>query len=158
MVEIEANDEYRLTLFVVHHKSGRDYRHYLEAEALKVLDLIEGATGDDPSRNVVVLGDFNAAPWDKSLRIYLEKGFVDPLGHRSGRLRLGRLGPGLGLGLGDLLDRLRLGLSRPGLANFASRLTGELTGSLTSRVELARRGRRKQVVVADQGRDSVEEA
>ncbi|MHC5004511.1 MAG: endonuclease/exonuclease/phosphatase family protein [Planctomycetota bacterium] len=82
MVDIQVSDDYRLTLFVVHHKSGRDYRYYREAEALKVLELIERATGDDPGRNVVVLGDFNAAPWDKSLRVYLEHGFADPLAHR----------------------------------------------------------------------------
>ena len=29
------------------------------------------------------MGDFNAAPWDKSVRLYFEAGFIDTLAHRS---------------------------------------------------------------------------
>ena len=31
---------------------------------------------------MIVLGDFNAAPWDKSFRLYLEAGFIDAMAHR----------------------------------------------------------------------------
>lgn len=82
MVEVKVSNDYRLTLFVIHHKSGGDHRYYRELEALKALELIDGVVRDDPSRNVIALGDFNAAPWDKSLRVYLERGFVDTLAHR----------------------------------------------------------------------------
>jgi endonuclease/exonuclease/phosphatase family metal-dependent hydrolase len=80
MVEVAVSDDYRLTLFVVHHKSGRDYSYQREAEALKILELVESI--DAPDRNIVILGDFNAAPWDKSLRVYLERDFIDAMDHR----------------------------------------------------------------------------
>ena len=80
-VDVKINEQYSLTLFVVHHKAGRD-RWYREAEALKTTELIADLQETDPSRNIVVLGDFNAAPWDKSMRVYLEAGFIDTLSHR----------------------------------------------------------------------------
>jgi endonuclease/exonuclease/phosphatase family metal-dependent hydrolase len=82
MVEIDVSDSYRLTLFVLHHKAGRDYRHRREAEALRIVELIRQVEASDPGRNIIVMGDFNAAPWDKSLRVYLEAGMVDTLAHR----------------------------------------------------------------------------
>jgi endonuclease/exonuclease/phosphatase family metal-dependent hydrolase len=81
-VEIDIDGRYRLTVVSLHHKSGRDYRYYREAEALKVLQLLGELQESDPSRNIVVMGDFNAAPWDKSLRAYLQAGYVDTLAHR----------------------------------------------------------------------------
>ena len=81
MVDVEIRDDYELTLFVVHHKSGRN-RWKRELEALAIIDLVEARLEDDPSRNLMVLGDFNAAPWDKSLRLYLEAGLIDVMAHR----------------------------------------------------------------------------
>lgn len=80
-------EAYDLTLFVLHHKAGGgDFRWQRESEALGVLDLAERAAGRDgtssAARNVAILGDFNAAPWDKSFRVYLERGYVDTLSHR----------------------------------------------------------------------------
>jgi endonuclease/exonuclease/phosphatase family metal-dependent hydrolase len=80
-VDIAVNDDYELTMFVLHHKAGR-YRHQREAEAVKVIELIDEVRSRDPSRNIVVLGDFNTAPWDKSLRLYLQAGMIDTLAHR----------------------------------------------------------------------------
>jgi endonuclease/exonuclease/phosphatase family metal-dependent hydrolase len=84
-VDVRGPDDYTLTLFIVHHKAGRDFNYQREAEALKIRELIAAVRETDPDRNVVVLGDFNAAPWDKSLRVYLQGGFVDTLAHRSVR-------------------------------------------------------------------------
>lgn len=81
-VDVRVSDEYELTLFVLHHKSGRDYRYQREVEAARTIEHVRAVQAADPARNVIVLGDFNAAPWDKSLRLYLEAGMIDTLGHR----------------------------------------------------------------------------
>ena len=81
-VDVKVNDDYELTLFIVHHTSGGDYRFQREAEALKTIELIDEARRRDSSRNIIVLGDFNAAPWDKSLRLYLQAGLIDVMAHR----------------------------------------------------------------------------
>jgi endonuclease/exonuclease/phosphatase family metal-dependent hydrolase len=84
MVEVEVPagargnaEAERLTLFVVHHKSGQYSGYWREAEAAGVLKLIEGWTAERPDEPVVVLGDFNAQPADPSVRTYLEGGFHD---------------------------------------------------------------------------------
>ncbi|MHC4990306.1 MAG: endonuclease/exonuclease/phosphatase family protein [Planctomycetota bacterium] len=82
MVDVKLTSDYVLTLFVVHHKSGRDFDYQREAEALRIVDLVGEQQQRDPSRNIAILGDFNAAPWDKSMRVYLEAGFIDTLAHR----------------------------------------------------------------------------
>jgi len=80
--DIAVNEEYTLTLFSVQHKSGRDYRYKREAEALVINAWIDEIESAHPDRNIIALGDFNAAPWDKSFRLYLQHGFVDTLAHR----------------------------------------------------------------------------
>jgi endonuclease/exonuclease/phosphatase family metal-dependent hydrolase len=80
--DIRVDDDYELTLFVIHHKSGGDFRFQREAEAIRTIELIDEVRRRDRSRNIVVLGDFNAAPWDKSLRLYLAAGLVDVMAHR----------------------------------------------------------------------------
>ncbi|MHC4108793.1 MAG: endonuclease/exonuclease/phosphatase family protein [Planctomycetota bacterium] len=85
MVEIRTDTGYELTIFSVHHKSGRDFGFHREAEALKITELLVALGATHPSRNIIVMGDFNAAPWDKSLRVYLETGMIDTLAHRSTR-------------------------------------------------------------------------
>lgn len=74
----KGNDEaYELTLFVVHHKSGRGNDYWREAEAENVIELVADRLEDDPQANVVVLGDFNAQKNDESVRMYLEAGMHD---------------------------------------------------------------------------------
>ena len=90
-VDLRAPDGYELTLFVVHHKAGADFDYQREAEALKVLELAGAVAQADQDRNVAVIGDFNAAPWDKSLRAYLNDGFVDTLAYRATRGAEGRM-------------------------------------------------------------------
>lgn len=72
-----AAKPYRLTLFVVHHKSGRGGAYWREAEAKKALELIAQAEAATPGEdNVVVLGDFNALTRDDSVKMYLDSGFA----------------------------------------------------------------------------------
>jgi endonuclease/exonuclease/phosphatase family metal-dependent hydrolase len=81
-VRIRVKPEYELNMFVVHHKAGEGFRYAREAEALRIIDLINELCEADPSANIIVMGDFNAAPWDKSLRVYEQAGMIDTLSYR----------------------------------------------------------------------------
>lgn len=72
-----------LTLFVIHHKSGRGSEYWREAEAAKVVALIAEAEQERPGRRIALLGDFNATPADKVLDIYRQAGLIDTLAHRT---------------------------------------------------------------------------
>lgn len=80
-VEIPSNDEaassWTLTLFVVHHKSGRYSGYWREAEAKTILKLAKAVENEHPGRPIAILGDFNAQPSDESVKIYLRDGFND---------------------------------------------------------------------------------
>jgi endonuclease/exonuclease/phosphatase family metal-dependent hydrolase len=83
MVDLKTDDGYEFTLVVVHLKSGglaHAYRR--EAEGLKLLEIVASRLGDDPSRNVIVLGDFNAKPEYKSMQLLVDGGLNDGMGHR----------------------------------------------------------------------------
>lgn len=69
--------DYDFTLFAVHAKSGRNSAYWREAEAAGTVQLIQQATVDDPARNVVVMGDFNAVQSDASFRTFMSSGLID---------------------------------------------------------------------------------
>lgn len=84
MVDLRTKDGYELTLFVVHLKSGglaHAYRR--EAEGLKLMELVDSRRREDPSRNIIVLGDFNAKQTYKSMRLLYEHGLIDTMQHRA---------------------------------------------------------------------------
>lgn len=86
MVDIEIpatedRDAYELTVVVVHHKSGR-YRRQRESEALQLVELLEQRLAKDSAANITVLGDFNANPGDRSVKVYKDAGFVNAYDHR----------------------------------------------------------------------------
>lgn len=62
---------YTFTLIVMHHKSGRDFSYWREAESRGVLQIIDGLQKADPDRNIVIAGDFNALARDKSVQNYV---------------------------------------------------------------------------------------
>lgn len=68
---------YDLTLFVVHHKSGRGYTYWRDAEAKKVVELYKEFMASNPDANVAVLGDFNCGPDESPVKVYLDAGFAD---------------------------------------------------------------------------------
>jgi endonuclease/exonuclease/phosphatase family metal-dependent hydrolase len=82
MVKVTTDSGYRLTIFALHHKSGPPFNYQREAEAARIVELIREVQKDDPAQNVVVMGDFNAAPSDKSVRLYLAAGLIDSMAHR----------------------------------------------------------------------------
>jgi endonuclease/exonuclease/phosphatase family metal-dependent hydrolase len=84
MVDFRTTAGYEFTLFVVHLKAGglsSAYRR--EAEGQKLLELVAERTAKDPSRNVIVLGDFNAKHSYKSMRLLVEGGLIDSMHHRA---------------------------------------------------------------------------
>lgn len=83
MVEIEVKDGYRLTVFSLHHKAGPKFKYHREAEAIRIVELVNELQQKDKDRNIIVLGDFNAAPWDKSMRVYLHSGMIDTMAYRT---------------------------------------------------------------------------
>jgi len=85
-VTVTTPEGYVLTVFSIHHKAGRNAWHR-ELEALQIMKYIESMTDADPSRNIAVIGDFNAQPWDRSTRVYLRNGMTDALAFRSKNLQ-----------------------------------------------------------------------
>ena len=84
-VQIPTSDDadaWTLTLFVMHHKSGYHNAYWRQAEAKGTLELLKEVSDAHPDRPIVVLGDFNATPEDKSVRIYLDNGYTDLFGSR----------------------------------------------------------------------------
>ena len=80
MVDLETQEGYRFTLLVVHLKAGGKSQAYRrEAEGLKLLELVDQLERDQPDRNIVVLGDFNAKYSYKSMRLLFEAGLVDTM-------------------------------------------------------------------------------
>jgi endonuclease/exonuclease/phosphatase family metal-dependent hydrolase len=75
-------DTWTLTLFVMHHKSGRYNAYWRESEAKGTLKLLQEVSQAHPDRPIVVLGDFNATPKDDSVRLYLDAGYTDLFGSR----------------------------------------------------------------------------
>lgn len=73
----ENNPSWILTLFVVHHKSGRFSGYWREAESRMILKLANRVEADHPGRPIAILGDFNAQTTDQSVQIYLQGGFHD---------------------------------------------------------------------------------
>ena len=81
-VEIPAGargnkEAYELTVFGVHHKSGRGNDYWREAETAKVVELIHEMEAADPGRNIAVIGDFNAMMDAESLQNYIRADITD---------------------------------------------------------------------------------
>ena len=82
-VTLQTEEGYTLTLFVLHHKAGRSTNWHREYEAIRTMEKVNEMMFKNPNANIMVLGDFNAAPWDKSVKVYLEGGLIDTMAHRS---------------------------------------------------------------------------
>jgi len=85
-VTVTSPEGYELTVFSIHHKAGRNAWHR-ELEALQIMQYITEMTEKNPERNIAVVGDFNAQPWDRSTRVYLRNGMTDALSFRSSNLK-----------------------------------------------------------------------
>lgn len=84
-ITVETPDGYKLTLFSIHQKAGRNAWHR-ELEALQIMKYVQSMTEANPHRNIAVIGDFNAQPWDRSVRVYLRDGMIDALSYRAKNL------------------------------------------------------------------------
>jgi endonuclease/exonuclease/phosphatase family metal-dependent hydrolase len=85
-VTVTTPEGYELTLFSIHLKAGRNAWHR-ELESLQIMEYIEAMTKKNPNRNIAVIGDFNAQPWDRSTRVYLRNGMIDALSFRAMNLK-----------------------------------------------------------------------
>ena len=77
-VTVKTPEGYELTVFSIHHKAGRNAWHR-EFEALQIMQYIKEMNQENPERNIAVVGDFNAQPWERSIRVYLRNGMIDAL-------------------------------------------------------------------------------
>lgn len=75
--EPTARQPYKLTLFVVHQKSGRGGDYWRERESAKTIELAQEVMNADKGVNVIILGDFNARSRDQSLKAYVAAGFKE---------------------------------------------------------------------------------
>lgn len=73
---------YKLTVFVVHHKSGKEYGYQREAEAKRTLEHIQKLEKDAPAANIALIGDFNAIARDASVQVYTAGGLYDVFAER----------------------------------------------------------------------------
>ena len=89
---IRTPDGYELTLFILHHKAGYS-RWHREAEALQIMDYVAGMSSREPNRNIAILGDFNAQPWERSMQVYFRRGMVDAMTLRNHDLEHGDASP-----------------------------------------------------------------
>ena len=61
-VTLQAEGGYTLTLFVLHHKAGRSTNWHREYEAIRTMEKVNEMMLKNPNANIMILGDFNAAP------------------------------------------------------------------------------------------------
>ena len=86
-VEVPANthgagaEPYQLTLFVIHHKSGKYNDYWRNRESVRFVNMIHELEQQDPDRNIILLGDFNAIISDWSVQNYRDSGMYDVFGN-----------------------------------------------------------------------------
>lgn len=88
-VEVPAKSDdanakpYRMTLFVVHQKAGRENDYWREAESKRFVQMVADFEKQNPGANIAVLGDFNASPDADSVQTYVTFGLFDLFADRS---------------------------------------------------------------------------
>lgn len=74
-----TTDAYRLTLYVVHAKSGGPGEYWRLSEARGLANQIKLQLAAEPAANIAVLGDFNAFLSDESVQSLTSAGLTDAL-------------------------------------------------------------------------------
>lgn len=75
--EREWTEADRLTLLVVHLKTGEGSEAWREAEAAALVEIAAELSADRPGRRLVILGDFVDGPGSAAVRTLVSAGFVD---------------------------------------------------------------------------------
>jgi endonuclease/exonuclease/phosphatase family metal-dependent hydrolase len=74
LVTVDVNGE-PITLISVHKKAGgNDFAYHRESEALQTLEFVKEILAKNPDARVAVMGDFNATPGQKPVKVYSEGG------------------------------------------------------------------------------------
>jgi len=74
--QVRTPEGYVLDVFVVHHKAGgKEFAFHREAEALQIISFVKDRLAEDPHARIAVLGDFNATPNEKSVKLYMDPNF-----------------------------------------------------------------------------------
>ncbi len=89
---VRTPDGYELSLFIVHHKAGRN-RWLREAEAVQIMKFVNELITRNADANIAVVGDFNAQPWDRSMQAYFRGGMIDAHTLRTTNLEQGDTSP-----------------------------------------------------------------
>lgn len=80
-----ADEPFRLTLFVVHFKSGGPGNYWRVREAQKTGEMVKEFEKANPGARVAVLGDFNSQPGDPPVQALIDAGLVDAMKDRTPR-------------------------------------------------------------------------
>ena len=80
---LKSGEGETVTLFVVHHKSGRGADYWRIAEARGVNDIIKEIEAANPRALVAVLGDFNGLVTDPNVKVYTDAGMFDVFSGRN---------------------------------------------------------------------------
>ena len=78
------SEDDRLTLLVVHLKTGKGSEAWREAETAALVEIAGELRADRPGRRIVMLGDFVGGPGSAHVRTLIEAGFVDVFGDAGG--------------------------------------------------------------------------
>jgi endonuclease/exonuclease/phosphatase family metal-dependent hydrolase len=70
-------EDFKVTLFVVHQKSGGPGGYWREREAAKTTELYGQFASKNPGQPVLILGDMNTQPGSKPIETYLQAGLKD---------------------------------------------------------------------------------
>lgn len=78
-------EDYKITLFVCHLKSGREFDEQRGAEAKGVISLVQALEKEKPGANVLILGDFNATLNQPALQHFVQAGMPSIFNDRQPR-------------------------------------------------------------------------
>lgn len=77
-VDVEFPGGYELTVYAIHHKAGgKAFEAHRAAEAEKIVELIRADLTKDPSRNLILMGDFNSTPASDVCKFYRAAGLIN---------------------------------------------------------------------------------
>ncbi|MSR44469.1 MAG: hypothetical protein EXS15_03800 [Phycisphaerales bacterium] len=76
-VDVVLPGGYELTVYAIHHKAGgKAFEGHRQAEAVKIIELVQADLAKDANRNLLIMGDFNSTPLSDVMNLYRDEGFA----------------------------------------------------------------------------------